>query len=152
MGTRPLVQVMWAMPGSERRFAPLGRRHGPHNVHLIVEFPNLFIVGCTVVQKKDMLLCMNGTVRYGFLTYRTDDDSKIVTLDMISVEQEHRRKGVATVMLAYLIDNIAKKGKYKMLKLEVMDGREGNPKAVKLYENAGFKFVESSNTWMILNL
>ncbi|KAI1723846.1 hypothetical protein DdX_04023 [Ditylenchus destructor] len=31
------------MPGSSRRFAPLGSRHGPHNVHLIVEFPNLFI-------------------------------------------------------------------------------------------------------------
>ncbi|KAI1710590.1 e1-E2 ATPase domain-containing protein [Ditylenchus destructor] len=25
------------MPGSSRRFAPLGSRHGPHNVHLIVE-------------------------------------------------------------------------------------------------------------------
>ncbi|KAI1702078.1 hypothetical protein Ddc_17279 [Ditylenchus destructor] len=35
-GTK-LVHVVWAVPGSSRRSAPLGPRHGPHNVHLFAE-------------------------------------------------------------------------------------------------------------------
>ncbi|KAI1698919.1 acetyltransferase (GNAT) family domain-containing protein [Ditylenchus destructor] len=107
--------------------------------------------GCTVVESKNKLQCMKGETEYGFLTYG-DQGSQKLWIGDIRVHKPYQNKGVATVLLKYLIDEIAT-GHFKQIELCVDNGHQ-NVHAVALYTSANFIWDHSSifNYAMVLNL
>ena len=72
--------------------------------------------------------------------YRNDFSSRIAYITMIVVKERYKKKGIATLMLKYVINDCAKNS-FNTIRLEV---NNENKSAISLYEKFGFKFEKSA--------
>ena len=79
-------------------------------------------------------------------TYSNESGGMIIWVEEIYVQPEYRSKGLGKEFFAYIDSKIDKN--VKKIRLEV---RDDNKKAVKLYENLGFKKVEYMQMVKIFN-
>ncbi|KAI1699560.1 acetyltransferase (GNAT) family domain-containing protein [Ditylenchus destructor] len=104
------------------------------------------VPGCQVEQDEEngnLLLCLNEKrEEYGSLTYSYESGSPWLSFDNVSVKKKFRNKGVAELLVNYLITHVAQPGKFKHIVLLV---EESNTYAVQLYTRADFKFVDESS-------
>lgn len=80
----------------------------------------------------------NGNLKAFIAFYENDEDKLSAFLTMITVEKESSNLGYGKILLESSIKEIQGKG-FKFYRLEV---REGNSKAIKLYESFGFKSMK----------
>ena len=80
----------------------------------------------------------NGNLKAFIAFYENDEDKLSAFLTMIAVEKESANLGYGKILLESSIKEIQRKG-FEFYRLEV---REGNIKAIKLYESFGFKLMK----------
>ncbi|KAI1705314.1 acetyltransferase (GNAT) family domain-containing protein [Ditylenchus destructor] len=95
------------------------------------------------------IVCKNGVEAFGYLYYAKKKkllgkSKTTLFLKWIFTYYGKQKQGVATALMHFFIETIARANGYKKIKLEVLDGSRNTP-AVKTYEKFGFTWVDDEN-------
>lgn len=95
-----------------------------------------------LIENKEIYVVKKENEIIGYITINTKErkvhgmhDRKVLEIDAIGVDENHRGNGAGTMLINYVIE-LARKNKYTDIYLSV---NEENKEAIKLYEKIGMK-------------